>query len=62
MKKMCALCKYAGKPFKLGKITHVHCENKEKHPAPESVWDTLCEFYYKCDFFKPKKQKKLTVK
>jgi hypothetical protein len=51
----CHNCKFAGPAFKLGKVTHMHCENEEyykellqteEHPSP---YDTLFEFYHTCE-------------
>ncbi|MCP4181437.1 MAG: hypothetical protein GY756_27050 [bacterium] len=50
----CYNCIHAGDSFKLGKITHLHCENKKKYPEEEykngnlTAWDSLMEFSGTC--------------
>ena len=36
-KKHCYNCKFAGKGFKVGKVTHHHCEATEKSVKPQGV-------------------------
>ncbi len=31
-RKKCYNCKFAGKAFKLGNMTHIYCQNSEKYP------------------------------
>lgn len=51
----CYNCKFAGQGFKIGKLTHHHCEdekqyNQEKHDNGEfTAWDTLRVFSDTCD-------------
>ena len=58
-KKICCNCKYAGHQFKVGNLTHLHCEKPEyeemaKNSDPPSPWETLREFGWTCDDFQPK--------
>lgn len=48
MKNKCHNCKHAGKAFKIGKVTHMHCQHPEERAKSESAWDTLTEFYSTC--------------
>lgn len=52
-KRRCYNCAYAGQQFKVGKLTHLHCESpkmkeyfeKEENP---SVWESLRVFSNTC--------------
>jgi len=54
-KRHCYNCKFAGKGFKVWKLTHHHCEdekqyNQEKFDNDEfCAWDTLRVFSDTCD-------------
>lgn len=54
-KRYCYNCKFAGKGFKIGKLTYHHCEdekqyNQEKFDTGEiTAWDTLRTFNDVCD-------------
>ncbi len=54
-KRHCYNCKFAGPAFKVGKLTHHHCEdegqyNQEKFDNGEfTAWDTLRVFADVCD-------------
>lgn len=54
LKQRCLNCIHASNQFKLGKTTHVHCQNPELFPASEiekrglSAWDTLRTWWDKC--------------
>lgn len=61
-KPKCCNCIHAGTQFKLGKVTHMHCEHPKNDEAfkrgeIESPYDTLQEFGNTCEDheFKPKK-------
>ncbi len=51
----CYNCKFAGKAFKIGKITHHHCEDKKQYNQEMfdrgefTAWDTLRVFSDTCD-------------
>lgn len=50
----CFNCKFKGPSFRLGKITHMHCENPEynkelKIGGELSPWETLREFWQTCE-------------
>jgi hypothetical protein len=59
IKQTCYNCKFAGQPFKVGDLTHVHCQNKELYPpekrSEKTTYETLMEWYNKCEKheFKP---------
>ncbi len=53
-KKMCGNCKHSGKGFKIDKMTHYHCEDKEQFTQEGfdrgefTPWDTLRKFSEDC--------------
>jgi hypothetical protein len=52
--KKCYNCKHRGSPFKLGNVTHQHCEHpkytREQFESGElSAWDTLNKFSDACN-------------
>lgn len=53
-KAKCHNCKFAGKQFKVGSHTHLHCHNEELYPTKDfesgklSAWDTLMNWYSTC--------------
>ena len=53
--KCCYNCRFAGYKFKIEGLTHLHCQNTELYPEKDceegkvSPWETLREFYSKCD-------------
>lgn len=54
-KAKCHNCKFAGKQFKVGTHTHLHCNNQELYPDKEfengnlTAWDTLMSWYSTCE-------------
>lgn len=54
-KPMCCNCKFATKPFKVHKMTYVHCEDPTKYTQEKfdlgefTPWDTLREFGETCE-------------
>jgi hypothetical protein len=59
--KICCNCLHSGTPFKLGGLTHQHCEHlkyKEIFIKGElNPWDTVMKFSDKCDDFNFKQSK-----
>ena len=59
-KRKCYNCAYAGKQFKIGKLSHLHCENKELYNQEKndsgvtSGWDSLRVFSDTCDKYSKK--------
>ena len=53
--KKCFNCKFAGKQFRIDKLTHLHCINEEPYPDAKwkngelSAWDTLKKFGDTCE-------------
>ena len=62
MRRQCYNCKFAGKAFKIKKLTHHHCEdekqyNQAKHDNGEfGAWDTLRVFSDSCNNHKSKEK------
>jgi len=60
-KQKCYNCKHAGRQFKIAGKTHLHCEHPKwdkkfkEHPESFSGWDTLREWWDRCDDFEAKK-------
>jgi hypothetical protein len=52
--KKCYNCKHSGRAFKLGKVTHMHCEHPDTPEEPG--WGTLMEFWQTCDMHEFKNQ------
>lgn len=53
-RKQCYNCRFVGQSFKIGDLTHHHCEHpkytKEQFESGEvSPWDTLVKFSDTCD-------------
>lgn len=54
-KPRCYNCNFSGAQFKIGKLTHLHCENDELFPKEKfqngtlSAWDSLQVFNDTCD-------------
>lgn len=51
--KRCFNCKHAGQQFKVGKVTHLHCEHpkytdEDFESGKLTAWDTLCKFSDTC--------------
>lgn len=60
--KICANCIHAGHQFKVGNMTHLHCEHEileVRAPIPprDSHWATLREFSNSCTKFEQKQEK-----
>lgn len=59
-KAICCNCKFGGTQFKIGKLTHLHCEDPKQYNQDKfdnegfSAWDTLREFGNTCENFEPK--------
>jgi hypothetical protein len=55
IKKNCYNCEFSSSQFKIVNKNHVHCHNEIKYPKEEfengnfSAWDTLREWWDKCD-------------
>ena len=52
--KKCYNCQHSGNPFKIGKLTHMHCchskyKEEDFMSGKLSPWDTLMEFWESCD-------------
>lgn len=53
-KAKCHNCKFAGKQFKVGSHTHLHCQNEELYPIKDfesgklTAWDTLMSWHGSC--------------
>lgn len=66
LKKRCYNCKYAGRSFKIGKMTYLHCNHPKLIPSFNSEWDSLREFHLTCEYnlheFKIKQKKQLKNK
>lgn len=59
--KICCNCVHGGTQFKLGGLTHLHCERikyteKELMSGKISPYNSLKEWYDKCEHFEPKEQ------
>lgn len=54
--KICYNCKHSGDRFKVVDRVHMHCEhpNEEVSGDKNSGWDTLREWWNKCDSFEKK--------
>ena len=54
-KRKCYNCLHSGKQFKIGDLSHLHCENKELYNHEKllsgeiSAWDSLRVFSDICD-------------
>ena len=55
-KRKCYNCKFAGNQFKVGRLTHLHCEDQKKYSREAyergdftSPWETLRVFSDTCD-------------
>lgn len=46
-KPRCHNCKHSGQQFKIGKLTHLHCEHS-KYTEKDWGWGTLMVFNYSC--------------
>lgn len=63
-KAKCYNCLHAGNQFKIGKLSHLHCENpvlynQEKYDSGNfSAWDSIRVFSDSCSFHTPKNAKK----
>ena len=51
----CYNCKHRGGLFKIDSLTHCHCEHP-KMKDEKSPWETLHEFWDKCDDFERLKE------
>jgi len=47
-KERCYNCKYSGHQFKIGRLTHLHCQHEEATKKIESAWETLRVFSDTC--------------
>lgn len=54
-KPKCYNCKHSGKQFKVGNVTHLHCEDERQYPKEKwesgelTAWDSLQKFSDACD-------------
>jgi len=54
-KRRCHNCKFSGQPFKIGKLTHNHCEDPKVYNEEAfnkeswSAWETLRVFNNTCN-------------
>ncbi len=58
-KKICANCMHSGHQFKVGEMTHIHCnhpvlEVRSPLTKDDNPWDTLREFWTNCESFELK--------
>ena len=55
-KPRCYNCIFAGKQFKIGDLTHLHCGNEKQYPKEKfesgelTAWDSLQTFSDICEF------------
>jgi len=55
IKPKCYNCKHAGKQFKVGNLTHLHCEDEKQYPKEKwesgelTAWDSLQQFNWTCE-------------
>jgi hypothetical protein len=58
--KRCYNCIFGGIQFKIGKLTHLHCENKNKFEQEKfdngeySAWESLMKFSDSCELHEKK--------
>ena len=64
-KPRCYNCKFAGHQFKVGSLTHLHCEDEKQYPLEKwqsgelSPWDSIQVFSDTCKNHEFKTQKQI---